>query len=64
MLGPRLLLTNTAEALDRRIGWDKPPRVLAIPTLIGLRTRLREQNLYDTGRGPLTGRMSIAIPGT
>jgi len=53
MLGPKSLLTNTAEALDRRVGWDKLPRVLAIPTLIGLRTRLREENLYDTGRGPL-----------
>ena len=53
MLGPRSLLTSTAEALDRRVGWDKLPRVLAIPTLIGLRTRLRERNLYDTGRGPL-----------
>ena len=53
MLGPRSLLTSTAEALDRRVGWDKLPRVLAIPTLIGLRTRLREKNLYDTGRGAL-----------
>src|SRR3954451_3895215 len=53
MLGTRSLLTSAAEALDRRVGWDKLPRVLAIPTLIGLRTRLRQRNLYDTGRGPL-----------
>jgi hypothetical protein len=53
MLGPRSLLTSSAEALDRHVGWDKLPRVLAIPTLIGLRTRLRERNLYDTGRGAL-----------
>ena len=51
--GPTSLLTNAAEALDRRFGWDKLPRPLAILTLIGLRNRLRERNLYDTGRGPL-----------
>ena len=27
--------------------------LLAIPVMIGLRNRLREENLYDTGRGPL-----------
>ena len=47
------LLDSLAEALDRRIGWDKLPKVIALPTLIGLRNRLREKNLYDTGRGPL-----------
>jgi len=52
-LGPTSLLTNAAEALDRRFGWDKLPRPLALFTLIGLRNRLRERNLYDTGRGLL-----------
>ena len=47
------LLTGVAEKLDRRFGWDKLPLPLALPTLIGLRKRLREKNLYDTGRGPL-----------
>ena len=47
------LLTDLAEKLDRRFGWDKLPLPLALPTLIGLRNRLRERNLYDTGRGPL-----------
>ncbi len=47
------LWTNAAEALDRRFGWDKLPRPLALLTLIGLRNRLREKNLYDTGRGLL-----------
>jgi hypothetical protein len=51
--GPTSLLTNAAEALDRRFGWDKLPRPLALVTLIGLRNRLRERNLYDTGRGLL-----------
>jgi len=47
------LLDGLAEMLDRRIGWDKLPRAIALPTLVGLRNRLRERNLYDTGRGPL-----------
>jgi hypothetical protein len=51
--GPPSLLTNAAEALDRRFGWDKLPRPLALLTLIGVRNRLRERNLYDTGRGLL-----------
>jgi hypothetical protein len=51
--GPPSLLTNADEALDRRFGWDKLPRPLALLTLIGLRNRLRERNLYDTGRGLL-----------
>ena len=48
-----MLFTNAAEALDRRVGWDRLPLPLAMLTLIGLRNRLREKNLYDTGRGPL-----------
>jgi hypothetical protein len=47
------LLTDLAERLDRRYGWDKLPKPIAIVTLIGLRNRLRQKNLYDTGRGPL-----------
>ncbi len=45
------LLTSTASALDRRFGWDKLPRPLGVLTLLGLRIRLRQRNLYDTGRG-------------
>ena len=50
-LGLSKLLTSTAAALDRRFGWDKLPRPLGVLTLVGLRTRLREKNLYDTGAG-------------
>jgi hypothetical protein len=50
---PVALFNDVAEQVDRRVGWDKLPLPLAIPTLIGLRNRLREKNLYDTGRGPL-----------
>ena len=42
------LLAGPAEALDRRFGWDRLPRPLGIVTLVGLRMRLRERNLYDT----------------
>ena len=48
------LLTRTAGALDRRIGWDRLPRPLGVLTLVGLRMRLREENLYDTGPGGAT----------
>ena len=43
------LLMSAASALDRRYGWDKLPLPLGVLTLIGLRTRLRKENLYDTG---------------
>ena len=36
---PRLY-DATAEAIDRRIGWDKLPLLLAMPVLIGLRNVL------------------------
>jgi hypothetical protein len=42
-----------AEAIDRSIGWAKLPIPLALPVLIGLRDRLRAENLHDTGRGAL-----------
>jgi hypothetical protein len=42
------LLGRPAAWLDRRFGWDKLPKPLAILTLVGLRDTLRERNLYDT----------------
>jgi hypothetical protein len=50
-LGVSKLLTSAAGALDRRFGWDRLPRPLGVLTLVGLRMRLRERNLYDTGAG-------------
>ncbi|MDQ3777961.1 MAG: peroxidase, partial [Actinomycetota bacterium] len=44
-------LDRAADRLDRWFGWDRLPLPLAIVTLVGLRTRLRQQNLYDTGKG-------------
>src|SRR5262245_4586839 len=46
-------LNDAAEAIDRRWGWDRLWLPFAFPVMIGLRNRLREKNLYDTGRGPL-----------
>src|SRR5438067_1789 len=42
-----------AESIDKSIGWPKLPTPFALAVLIGLRDRLRDKNLYDTGRGPL-----------
>ncbi len=44
-------LDRTAARLDRWLGWDRLPLPLAIPTLVGIRGRLRNENLYDTGKG-------------
>lgn len=38
-----------SEKLDDRFSWDRLPRPLGVLTLIGLRHRLRERNLYDPG---------------
>jgi hypothetical protein len=43
------LVASLASYLDRRIGWERLPKPLGLLTLAGLRTRLRERNLYDTG---------------
>ncbi len=46
-------LRGTADSLDRRIGWERLPLPAGLLTLVGLRDRLREENLHDTGRGGL-----------
>ena len=50
---------RVAEALDRKYGWDHLPKPLALFSLIGIRVKLRRQNLFDTtgttvGWGPET----------
>jgi hypothetical protein len=37
------------DLLDRRRGWDRLPKAVGVLTLVGLRKRLRQRNLYDTG---------------
>lgn len=45
-------LVAAAEALDRRIGWFRLPKPLGLAVLVGLRSRLRAENLFDTGAHP------------
>ena len=42
-------LMPLAERLDRRFGWQRLPYYVGLATLIGLRERLRQHNLYSTG---------------
>ncbi|MFI6638322.1 peroxidase family protein [Streptomyces sp. NPDC050504] len=49
---PWRIVTGVAEYLDRRIGWDKLPLPLGLATLLGLRVRLRQENLHDTNKIP------------
>ena len=46
-------IEKLAAKLDHKYGWDKLPKPAGLLALIGLRQTLREENLYDTGRGPL-----------
>src|SRR5688572_6559676 len=46
------VLTDLAEALDRKVRWHKLPVPLGLLTLVGLRIRLRESNLHDTSSAP------------
>ena len=45
-------LVAAAEALDRRVGWFRLPTPLGLAVLVGLRSRLRSRNLFDTGPHP------------
>lgn len=47
------LFSRVAEKVDQSLSWWRLPKPLGILVLIGLRDRLRANNLYDTGRGPL-----------
>lgn len=44
--------TAVSEKIDHRKGWDTLPTNSALLVLIGLRTKLRQQNLVDTGALP------------
>ena len=49
---PHRVLLFLAQLLDDKVGWDKLPTWLGIATLVELRKKLREQNLFDTGVAP------------
>ncbi|WIM99604.1 peroxidase family protein [Actinoplanes oblitus] len=57
------LYMATSEYLDSRIGWDRLPTALGLSTLLGLRHRLRERNLYDTTSLPAVNLPPIEPPG-
>jgi hypothetical protein len=44
------VLASSAEIVDRRIGWHRLPTPLGLLALVGIRERLRERNLHDTGQ--------------
>ncbi|MBF6170986.1 peroxidase family protein [Nocardia blacklockiae] len=46
------LLAHAAEAVDRAVGWSRLPTPLGVAVLVGLRSRLRARNLFDTGAHP------------
>jgi hypothetical protein len=51
-----------ASVVDRRIGWDRLPVPAGLLTLLGLRTTLRKQNLYDTSHLPATDLPPLPAP--
>ena len=47
------ILARWSGSIDNRLGWQSLPALAGAVTLLGLRTRLRQQNLYDTGLLPV-----------
>ncbi|MBH0775262.1 peroxidase family protein [Nocardia bovistercoris] len=46
------LLIRLAEKLDESVGWFRLPTPVGLGVLVGLRARLRTDNLFDTGAHP------------
>src|SRR5579884_413891 len=40
--------TEVTQSIDQKVGWHRLPLLIALVILIGLRTVLRDKNLYDT----------------
>lgn len=40
--------TEVTQSVDQQVGWHRVPLLIALVILIGLRTVLRDKNLYDT----------------
>ncbi len=53
------LFHRVVTRLDHRTGWHRLPTILGVISLVGIRNRLRRQNLYDTGLLPHTGPAEI-----
>jgi hypothetical protein len=54
------LYMRLTEAIDKTIGWANLPLPGQLATLAGIRMRMREKNLYDTGTAPSNGQ---PVPG-
>jgi hypothetical protein len=54
---------GAAQALDRKIGWDRLPTPLGLLVLVGLRNQLRKHNLHDTTRLPAVDTPPVPPPG-
>jgi hypothetical protein len=54
--------TAITELVDHRIGWDKLPTPLGLIALIGLRTKLRQENLTDLSGLPAADLPPIGPP--
>ena len=48
------------QTVDRRIGWDRLPKLPGLVVLVGLRNVLRRENLYDTGGAPVRDAPAVA----
>jgi hypothetical protein len=49
--------------IDRKVGWDRLPKVISLGVLIGLRDTLRRFNLHDTNQVPSTNLAPLPLPG-
>jgi hypothetical protein len=56
------LFEQAAEAVDRRVGWDKLPTPLGLAVLAGIRDTLRKHNLYDTSAQPAVNTPPVGPP--
>jgi hypothetical protein len=56
------IFTEITEYVDRRIGWHRLPTALGLVDLIGLRTKLRAENLHDTSQLPAVDLPPIGPP--
>src|SRR5215217_3175233 len=48
------------QTVDRRIGWDRLPKLPGLVVLVGLRNVLRRENLHDTGAAPFRDAPPVA----
>ena len=59
---PWRLYDGAAEAIDRKVGWDRLPTPLGLAVLVGLRNILRKENLHDTSGQPAVDTPPVGPP--